>query len=71
MSSQIEPKVVFSEFALELKKINDFTFVGYMIETLDLILAGSDKFKVLRDILKRDHENSEKQKFFTTLFTTW
>ena len=71
MCSQLDPKVVFSEFAIELKKFNDFTFVGFMIETLDLILAGSDTFKCLRDILGRSSSDPEKQKFFRTLFQTW
>jgi hypothetical protein len=71
MCKYIEPKLVFSEFAHELKKLNDYTFVGFMIEALDLILAGSDTYKCLRDILRRDHADKEKEKFFKTLFETW
>ena len=71
MCKYIDPQIVFSEFAKELKKFNDYTFVGFMIETLDLILAGSDNYKSLRAILRRPHSNSEKSKFFKTLFETW
>lgn len=71
MCSQIEPKIVFSKFAIELRKFDDYTFVGFMIETLDLILAGSENYKSLRDILRRDHSDEEKKKFFKVLFETW
>ena len=46
MCTQIEPKVVFSEFALEIRKFNDIIFVGFMVETLDLILG---KLRLLRE----------------------
>ena len=69
MCSQIEPKVVFSEFAIEIRKFKDCMFVGFMVETLDLILAGSDTYKQLRDILARSDEDEEKQDDLVTLLT--
>lgn len=71
MWQYIDPKVVFSEFATELKVFDDYTFVGFMVETLDLILAGSEEYKTLRDILNKRGFDEEKQTFFNTLFQTW
>lgn len=71
MCTHIHPKVVFSEFAIEIRNYDDTLFVGFIIETLDLILAGSDDYKSLRDILGRKNDDREKQVFFKTLFQTW
>lgn len=60
MCLHIDPIIVFSEFAKEIKKFRDCMFMGFMIETLDLILAGSDAYKKLRDILARKSDDIEK-----------
>lgn len=72
MCSNIDQKLVFSEFAIEIRKIDQYEFVAFMIEILDLILAGAPVYKPLRDILSRDNKNDEvKEEFFRTLFETW
>ena len=71
MCNHIHPNIVFSEFAIEIRNYDDIMFVGFIIETLDLILAGSDDYKSLRDILGRKNDDREKQVFFKTLFQTW
>ena len=71
MCSNIDQKLVFSEFAIEIRKLEQYEFVSQMISTLDLILAGAPVYKPLRDILSRKNDNTEKQEFFRTLFETW
>jgi hypothetical protein len=62
---------VYSEFAIEIRKINEYDFVAYMIEILDLILAGAPVYKPLRDILSMESGNDEKEELFRTLFESW
>ena len=62
---------MYSEFAIEIRKINEYDFVAYMIEILDLILAGAPVYKPLRDILSMESGNEEKEELFRTLFETW
>mmetsp|Transcript_16568 Transcript_16568/g.19176 ORF Transcript_16568/g.19176 Transcript_16568/m.19176 type:complete len:95 (+) Transcript_16568:1197-1481(+) len=71
MCSNIDQKLVFSEFAIEIRRFDQYDFVAFMIEILDLILAGAPIYKPLRDILSRGDEDDEKESFFRTLFETW
>lgn len=71
MCSNIDQKLVFSEFAIEIRKFNQYKFVAFMIEILDLILAGAPIYKPLRDILCKEDKNEEDKEFFRTLFETW
>lgn len=71
MCSNIDQKLVFSEFAIEIRRFDEFEFVGFMINILDLILAGAPVYKPLRDILSKDNDDDEKKEFFRTLFETW
>lgn len=68
MCSNIDQKLVFSEFAIEIRKFDQYDFVAFMIEILDLIFAV---YKPLRDILSRQSGDKEKEEFFRTLFETW
>jgi len=61
MWKHIQPTVVFSEFAKEIQKFSDFTFIGFIIETLDLSLAGSENYRDLRELLKRNHDDDYKK----------
>ena len=60
MCSNIDKKLVFSEFAIELRQFDEYDFVSQMVNTLDLILAGAAFYKPLRDILSRSNEDDEK-----------
>jgi len=71
MWSNIDQKLVFSEFAVEIRKFEQYDFISCMIEILDLILAGAPIYKPLRDILSKEEENEEDKAFFRTLFETW
>ena len=71
MCSNIDQKLVYSEFAIEIRKFKEYDFVAYMIEILDLILAGAPVYKPLRDILSMQSDNAEKEDLFRTLFESW
>jgi len=71
MCSNIDQKLVFSEFAIEIMKFNNYQFVSFMIEILDLILSGAPVYQPLRDILSKEKKEPEDKEFFTTLFNTW
>ncbi|CAI2386687.1 unnamed protein product [Moneuplotes crassus] len=71
MCKYIDPKIIFSKFAQELMRFNDAHFIGNMTEILEHSLASVNKYKYLRDILKRDHSDEEKKEFFETLFETF
>mmetsp|Transcript_31229 Transcript_31229/g.27594 ORF Transcript_31229/g.27594 Transcript_31229/m.27594 type:complete len:134 (+) Transcript_31229:638-1039(+) len=71
MCSNIDQKLVFSEFAIEIRKFEQYDFISFMIEILDLILAGAPVYKPLRDILCKEEKSDDDKDFFTTLFETW
>ena len=71
MWNHIHPKIVLSEFSIEIRNYEDWIFVGKIIERLDFMLQESEDYKSLRDILARGNDDREKQIFFKSLFNTW